>query len=83
MSVTKKIFKTLFPVPVTNMVSDAFFGWGWGQLDVKANEKNFIPSSTATTLGSKSRTIKLFSYFSVKDGGSFGAKGRRKGNPIL
>ena len=30
MSVTKKIFKTLFPVPVTNMVSDAFFGWGWG-----------------------------------------------------
>ena len=39
MSVTKKIFKTLFPVPVTNMVSDAFFGWGWGQLDVKANGK--------------------------------------------
>ena len=73
----KKIFKTLFPVPVTNMVSDAFSGggggggnWLWKQM-----ENNFIPSSTATTLGTKSRTIKLFSNFLVKDGGSFGAKG--------
>ena len=46
-------------------------------------ENNFIPSSTAITLGTKSRTIKLFSNFSVKDGGSFGAKGSTKGNPIL
>ena len=38
-------------------------------------KNNFIPSSTATTLGTKSRTIKLFSNFLVKDGGSFGAKG--------
>ena len=46
-------------------------------------ESNFIPSSTAITLGTKSRTIKLFSNFSVKDGGSFGAKGSTKGNPVL
>ena len=48
----------------------------------KQMKNNFIPSSTAITLGTKSRTIKLFSNFSVKDGGSFEAKRSTKGNPI-
>ena len=40
---------------------------------------NFIPSATATTLGTKSRTIKLFSNFSVKDGGSMEQREVQKG----
>ena len=79
----KKYLKHFFLSLLQTWSVTPFSGRGGGNWMWKQLENNFIPRSTATTLGTKSRTIKLFSNFSVKDGGSFGAKGSTKGNPVL
>ena len=71
----KKYLKHFFLSLLQTWPVTPFSGGGGGNWLWKQMENNFIPSSKATTLGTKSRTIKLFSNFLVKDGGSFGVKG--------
>ena len=82
-SVTKKYLKHYFLSLLQTWSVTPFSGGGGGNWMWKQMKNNMIPSSTVTTLGTTSRTIKLFSNFSVKDGGSFREKGSTKGNLVL